>query len=204
MNDPEVRSILQNIPTIEVDYFGIESEELISVIHFDLNSRNNSIKSMYDLVISSHVLEHIWNHGAAFENFRLLLKGNALIWLNCPTSCHPHGSPYFYSAGYTAEYLSLNLGALGFSEIYATTYGSRRWVLFEHTFRRWPSRVEFENPLRFLFTSQPQGIMSKLKYLPQTVLSMLYSREITEDMKWGVQTLYLGRLKPNIDSVKHD
>jgi hypothetical protein len=107
--DPEVTLLTKLYPNANVTYLGIDNyggED--SWLYLDLN-KTATINYKYDLVVCSQVLEHIWDVSNALDLITELAKPNGFIWLNCPASNIAHGSPEFYSAGYSPDFLEINL-----------------------------------------------------------------------------------------------
>ena len=105
--EPELL-ILQDHYKLEVTHFGVEGIVEHGSIYLDLNDPPINIeiyKSGFDLVLCSQVLEHLWNVNSAFECFTFLLRQSGYLWVACPFSNFLHGSPAFYSAGYSPDLL---------------------------------------------------------------------------------------------------
>ena len=108
--DPEFIEVKRLFPNVEVDIFGIENSQNEIAFHFlDLNRDQIKDSDIYDLVLCSQVLEHVWNLENAFACLNALTKPAGYLWLACPASNMPHGSPDYYSAGYTCNFLANNL-----------------------------------------------------------------------------------------------
>lgn len=151
-NDPELRDLPEGST---VDYYGIEDTVGNSRFHYlDLNVFDGALPGRYDLVISSQVLEHLWNVQAAIENLTSMIRPGGLIWLACPASNFPHGSPEYYSAGYTPELLSRLLSAEGLQILSAGCLGSQRAYVWTHALRHWPSDQELAHPVRVPFMAR--------------------------------------------------
>ncbi len=131
-----------------ITFYGIESDESTNTKYLDLNlPQPNS--SQHDLVLCSQVLEHVYDVKQAIENLGYLVSQGGYIWIACPTSNYPHGSPEFFSAGYTPELVARLLAAQGFQILHAEKYGSARMHFFTHTLQYWPTRAVYDCPLRF-------------------------------------------------------
>ena len=114
--DPEVLEIKRISPTATLDFFGIENPHSdTNFTYLDLNDPIQNLKNKYDLVLCSQVLEHVWNIENTFNVLVSLVSKNGFIWFNCPASNMAHGSPAYYSAGYTAEFVAKNLESRGFA-----------------------------------------------------------------------------------------
>ena len=186
-SDPELE-VFAHRKNVTITYLGVEDPVGEEFIYFDLNEPNN-VQRKFDLVISSQVLEHVWDLGTAFSNLRNITKQNGLLWINCPTSNYAHGSPNYYSAGYTPEMISKNLEKIGFIILEQASFGSQRLYFLTHALQIWPSRLELNYPVFF-------GISRYwLKQLPLRLYSSLLSNEQNSDLKSGTESIVLGRLK---------
>jgi SAM-dependent methyltransferase len=186
-SDPELEDFAHR-KNITITYFGVEDPVGEEFIYLDLNELNN-FQRKFDLVISSQVLEHVWDLDTAFLNLRNLTKQNGLLWINCPTSNYAHGSPNYYSAGYTPEMISKNLEKIGFVILEQASFGSRRLYFLTHALQIWPSKSELSYPVFF-------GISKYwFKQLPLRFYSTLLSNEQSSDLKLATESIVLGRLK---------
>jgi SAM-dependent methyltransferase len=147
-NEPELLELLEIYPQATVTYLGIEQGlQDVPFLKLDLNIPSNSLPS-FDIVICAQVLEHIWNFENSMNNLaKILNPKNGLLWLNCPASNMVHGSPEFFSAGYSPDMLCRNLEAQGFEIILSDSIGTRRLYFFTHTLQYWPSRFELAHPV---------------------------------------------------------
>lgn len=134
-SDPEVKAIRLFIPNCQVTTFGIECAE----IYLDLNRASDDLGlQKFDLILCSQVFEHIWNHREASNTLLKLAKPNGLIWVSVPASNRPHGSPGYFTAGLTADFLNnlftlckghtLALGMFGTKRNYAATHSLPYWL----------------------------------------------------------------------------
>jgi hypothetical protein len=180
--DPEVGSIANLYPEAKFHFFNISNSCNDPNFHFlDINESPPKIDDLkFDLVLSSQVIEHIWNHKNYFEILVKFTKPSGLIWVNCPKSNMVHGSPNYFSAGFTASYLSQNLEHLGCEILVATELGNKRYYLGIHLSRYWQTREENEHPL-WNYNFQPGsylGVARKfLNDLPSRLFLSLVSRK---------------------------
>jgi SAM-dependent methyltransferase len=157
--DAEVAALRNFSSRIEFTTFGIEE----STRFLDLNCITDySGEDRFDLVLCSQVFEHIWNHLEAAKTLLRLAKPNGLIWVSAPASNRPHGSPEYFSAGFTAEFFdrvftlcrgrTLALGVFGTKRNYAATHSLPYWlsvsghrfpIFFGPTDRVWWKRIAF-------------------------------------------------------------
>ncbi|QWD92032.1 class I SAM-dependent methyltransferase [Polynucleobacter asymbioticus] len=144
-----------------VRVFGVEDYDY----YLDLNVGIND-PPHFDLIICNQVIEHIWNINSAFLTFKNMLKKEGLLWITCPCSNMAHGSPEFYSAGYTHTFLDRHASLVGLKKISSGSFGSARMYFFQHIMNRWPTASEFFGPISFFvqnFRSIPKrGMLHKI------------------------------------------
>ncbi len=135
----------------DLTHYGVEFDSRVKTELFDLNI-SQIVDKNYDLVLCSQVLEHVYDVKQAIENLAKLVRQGGFLWIACPASNYAHGSPEYFSAGYTPELIT-NLLPLGdFEVIFAEKYGSERMYFYTHTLQRWPTQREYKFPLRFKFS----------------------------------------------------
>lgn len=144
INEPE----LSVVSYIQVLYYGIQGDERMNMTHFDLNIPQ-VVDTQHDLVLCSQVLEHVYDVKQSIENLAKLVRKGGYLWIACPTSNYAHGSPEYFSAGYTPELITKLLMPLGFNIELSEKFGSERLYFFTHTLRYWPPKSEYYNPLKF-------------------------------------------------------
>lgn len=101
----------------------------------------------FDLVLSSQVLEHVWNHQNYFGWLSILSRPSAYLWVGCPTANRPHSSPDYFSAGFTDSYLSKNLQSRGLQVIDSGMIGSRRMYHAALVEELWLTVEQHEHPV---------------------------------------------------------
>jgi hypothetical protein len=198
-NDPEVFAINQSFPSAQFFYFGIDNSENDSnFTHLDLNQADHESSTKYDLVLCSQVLEHIWNLSNGFDQLVNLVSDDGYLWINCPASNMAHGSPEYYSAGYSPEYLKRNLSSRDHEVLVSGCIGSKRQYFMTHVLRFWPSSRELAHPV-FGYRFQPgtpQGIAWKLlREIPGRLLACLYSKQITSDIDFATESFVISKPK---------
>jgi SAM-dependent methyltransferase len=167
--DLEVSIVRKIFPSVEVSYFGIDNPHDDSNFGFlDLNILDPQEK-VYDLVLCSQVIEHVHNLENAFKNLRSLMNPiNGFIWLNCPASNIPHGSPDYFSAGYSKEFLSEIFDRNAIQTLSAGYFGS----------------------------STKLGVINKWrKEILWRFLSLPFSKEIRTDLPFATEVWALGTVK---------
>ena len=109
----------------QVTFYGIQDNEGVHTQDFDLN-QFQTISERHDLVLCSQVLEHVYDVKQAIENLAKLVRKGGYLWIACPASNYAHGSPEYFSAGYTPELITNLLAPLDFEIILAEKYRSKR------------------------------------------------------------------------------
>ena len=157
MREPELMYLEKMGLTLDVTLLGIDKESKF----LDLNVPGEALRfsEAFDFVICCQVLEHIWNLSAAIETIVDLTRKDGLIWINCPTSNHSHGSPEYFSAGYTSGMIRKHLEKKSIEVLAEGELGSERLYKMTHSQLFWPSSTEHRNP--FL-----RGIHLPLKLFP--------------------------------------
>ena len=185
--DPEVQVLLSHYPEVKIFYFGIEnSTQEENFTYFNLNVSQQHHHE-YDLVICSHVLEHLHNLEHCFRNLvKLLDKEKGLMWINCPARNFPHGSPEYYSAGYSKEFISKHLDRSGCTIIEAGYFGSARYNFTTQQLHFWSSESEHRHPiLKYNFKPGSKlGIINRLrKDIFWRAICLFLSSKIRTDLK---------------------
>jgi SAM-dependent methyltransferase len=193
--DPEVATVSRQFPDAEFHYFNINNSNEDSNFHtLDINKVTpQSIENMqFDIVVSSQVLEHIWNHHNYFKLLVAITKPRGLIWLNCPKSNMVHGSPDYFSAGFTASYLSRNLEHHGCEILLASEVGNRRYYLGIHFARYWQTLEENRHPLwKYRFAPGSfLGVLRKfIRNFPSRVLLSLVRLEDPSNNDFATESM---------------
>ena len=201
--DPEVALLVRLFPEAEFHFLNIINS--CNDINFHLLDLNESIpttiKNMrFDLVVSSQVLEHIWNHNNYFKTIVEITSPTGLIWVNCPKSNMEHGSPDYFSAGFTASYLSRNLELHGCEILLASEIGNRRYYLGIHVGRYWQTPEENRHPLwKYKFAPGSfLGVCKKfLKDFPSRTFLELIRLEDPTCKDFATETIVAARKRSN-------
>jgi SAM-dependent methyltransferase len=174
--------------SVQTTFLGIEPIPGKDFVFLDLNTFSE-LDRTFDLVICSQVLEHVWNHQAVFDNLAKLVKPGGLLWMGCPASNYPHGSPGYFSAGFTPEYLEKNLGQRYFELITGGTFGSSRYYFLTHALQIWGGKKMNAFPLFFGFS----------RFYPKEFFGRLYaltrSGRIRNDIRFATESFVLLRKK---------
>jgi hypothetical protein len=195
--EPELLELQRIYPNAEVTYLGIEQGfQDIPFVALDLNE-STDIRQAFDIVVCSQVLEHIWNLDNCMRIFSQLVSSEGgLLWVNCPTSNLVHGSPEYFSAGYSHAMITKNLENHNFEIILADSVGSRRLYFFTHALQYWPTKIELAHPL---LTYRPLRSYGK-RILPESLLGFfgrlyalfLSNRELSQS-QFDTETFVLAR-----------
>jgi hypothetical protein len=196
--DPEVIEIKRITPSAKIEYFGIENPfSDNNFTYLNLND-SNQILGKYDLVLCSQVLEHVWNIENTFSVLTSMASKNGFLWFNCPASNMAHGSPAYFSAGYTAEFVAENFKLRGFTIIESRHFGSKRYYFMTHALRLWATESEHLRPITS-YNFQPGtflGVTRKfLRDLPGRFISLFYSKNNLNSVDFATETLVLAQLK---------
>ena len=197
--DIEVSIAKATFPLVEISYFGIDNPHHDPNFSFlDLNILQNQEKA-FDLVLCSQVIEHVHHLENAFKNLRNLMDLNeGLIWLNCPASNMPHGSPDYYSAGYSKEYLDQIFQRNEIQTLKSGYFGSKRFYFLTHALHYWATQAEHLHPvLRYEFQPGTKlGVINKWrKEILWRFLSIPFSSKIRTDLNYATEVCALGKVK---------
>lgn len=178
--EPELSALIRKEATPPpITFFGIEQGPS-PFYYLDLNYETIEVPTQYDLVMCSQVLEHVFDVKVALLNLARLCRPGGYLWINCPGSCRAHGSPDFFSSGYSPQLILRLLDTVGvrFETVLAVNVGSARGSLYEHILRRWPDEREFNNPLVHQTAGQGgkmRSIGRWIKYFPQRLAAAMVS-----------------------------
>lgn len=149
--DPEVEIIKKYSNIQNITVFGIDPN---SDEYLDLNMRNSNKKyTEFDFILCSHVLEHIWNIKEFYLNIKSLCGDKTILFLSCPKSNMEHGSPEYYSSGYTVNFLEKNLDSINFRILKSGEVGSEVYYKSIHLLQDWLTEDEVINQYKFKSSS---------------------------------------------------
>jgi len=186
-DEPEIQ-LLQNLGIrMSTTTFGIDK----SNHYLDLNVIATEIPNVnYDLILFSQTLEHIWNHASAFANLSNIASPGTLLWVSCPASNRFHGSPDYFSAGFTPDYLERNLASFGFSVLASGNTGSVRNYLATHLLPYWLSPKAHFFPL--IFGAESYRFINRVALgfftFPIRLILILVPSRITENPRWVTES----------------
>jgi 2-polyprenyl-3-methyl-5-hydroxy-6-metoxy-1,4-benzoquinol methylase len=192
-SDLEVQAILHANPLASIKYFGIDSDPEIE--YLDLNTVDVALlNEEFDLVICSQVIEHIWNLTNFFQVLSKLTRKGGYLWISCPFSNIAHGSPEYYSAGYTPEFLVNNFDKEQWTKVIATQIGSKRNYVSTHMYASWLSEKELYHPI-LSYQFKPgtfHGVLWKLvRDFPGRIHLSMLDNQIVSKIRWATETFIM-------------
>ena len=195
--DAEVEILIKNFPNIEITYFGIDNPRNDRNFEFfDLNIQQDIDRS-FSLVLCSQVIEHVHNLEIAFRNItKLSLKKDGYVWINCPASNMPHGSPNYYAAGYSKELIQEYLLRNNQKIIESGYFGSKRYIFFTHSLHFWATKREHSHPI-IGYEFKPGSILGKLNKYRKEILwrfiSLFFSKKIRKSLDYASEVYVYSR-----------
>jgi len=195
INDPEVAILLRKFRNAKITFYGIDGPTPFEYLDVNTFTAENLIRK-YDLVLCSQVAEHIWNVNNFFILLESITKKGGYLWLSCPTSNIPHGSPDYFSAGYTPEFFANNLTAAKWDFLCLKTVGSKRNYFATHMLSSWLSKEELMRPvLKYRIKSGSYlGILRKLLMeMPGRFFLTFLKNDINSELRWATETYIFAR-----------
>jgi SAM-dependent methyltransferase len=194
--DPEVLILQKVHPGTKITYLGIDNYGNENPwLNLDLN-KPFELDESFDLVVCSQVIEHLWNLEESFKSLAALVSGAGYIWINCPASNIAHGSPEYFSAGYSPEYLQRNFERFGFDSLISGSLGSQRYYKATHLLRLWSTKLEHSNPV-FGYRISGKITLGKLREMisriPGRIMMATWNKNIVENIDYSTETYYFGR-----------
>ncbi len=191
VNDPEAVYLKSKFPNAEVTTYGIENSDF----YLDLNLINSIERTTGDVVLVSQVLEHIWCHDQFFRNLVKLTKVDGYIWIACPASNKVHGSPEYFSSGFTSAYLQNNLRNIDTEIIDTGFFGTKRLYLATHWIPGWLSVRAHKFPLLCAFNDLRfiARVILSLRYLGQLMVLSLTNPRPASNERWATEAWVLAR-----------
>lgn len=195
--DPELAILQSILKEHTVTYYGIDSD--YSFEYIDINiATPEKLTEQYDLVLCSQVIEHVWNVNNFFLLLDKLTRKNGFLWISAPYSNITHGSPDFFSSGYTPEFLSNNLGSNKWDFRCVGRIGTKRNYLATHVLGSWLSKEELEKPV-INYEIKPGTALGNLrKYIsefPGRLFLSCINNEISNNPRWSTESYVLARKK---------
>lgn len=198
VDEPEI-PILEKYFALDIDFIGIEPVTGENFHYLDLNTSNDSADNSlkYDLVLCNQVLEHLWNVPNAFLNISKLLLPGGLAWISCPFSNFFHGSPEFYSSGYSPDLIEKLGSYFNFKILDSGFSGSKRIYRTRHILNQWASDKQVNWPLFSYFGvsgSVLQKILYNFRIFPERILLALSSKTDQQNPYHAIETWALLQL----------
>jgi SAM-dependent methyltransferase len=191
-NEPEVLALKQLGISVDLTILGIDRD----MLQLDLNEVSlNNLDVEFDLILCSQVWEHVWNHQNAFLNLLSLMQSGTYLWIACPTSNRAHGSPEYFSAGFTSDYFENNLKALGLSIVSAGQVGTARNYRATHTLPSWLSVKEHRFPILNSFADfklYQRGFLF-FRYLFRNLELQIFSGKLTSETRLATESWVLAQ-----------
>jgi hypothetical protein len=157
-DEPELEIINKYTNIQNISVFGIDPQ---SDQYFDLNIRNKNKKyKHFDFIICSQVIEHIWNIGEFYLNIKSLCNVETILYLSCPKSNMEHGSPDYFSSGYSVKFLEKNLEKINFKILESGEVGSEVYYKSIHLLQDWWTEEEVSNQYKY----KSDSLRFKLKH----------------------------------------
>lgn len=144
-DEPELK--LLDINSENVDIFGISPEEIFLDVNTQSVSQN--YRGRYDLVLCTGVVEHIYNHDNLIKCLKDLTVSSGQIFFCFPISNMYHGSPDYFSPGFTTDYFIRYFERQGLLIENSGSLGGERIYFFTHTLNQWPNFKLYRRPLLF-------------------------------------------------------
>jgi hypothetical protein len=148
-DEPELK--LLDVDIENVDVFGISPGEIFLDVNTHLVPKDYQGK--YDLVLCSGVVEHIYNHENLIECLSNLTANSGLVFFCFPISNMYHGSPDYFSPGFTTDYFIKFFERKGLLIEDSGSLGGERIYFFTHTLNQWPNIKLYKSPFLFHMVS---------------------------------------------------
>ncbi len=191
VSDPEATYLKGKFPNARLATYGIENSDF----YLDLNLKSSTKIAPGDIVLVSQVLEHTWEHDRFFANIVNLTKIGGVVWIGCPASNKLHGSPDYYSSGFTSTYLQNNLKKFNTEIIDTGFFGTKRLYLATHWIPGWLSVRGHKYPLLYSFDGSPffKGVVLWLRYLGQLIVLSFTNPRPASNERWATESWVLAR-----------
>lgn len=189
-HEPEISILRQLVPDFELSILGVDN---LADTFLDLNTTNQSDSERYDLILCSQVMEHVWAHGNAFIQFQKLLSPGGYLWISCPASNRPHGSPDYFSAGFTSSFLINHAMQVNLNVQASGTCGSKRNYFAVHLLDNWLTPKGHRWPILFCFEAKSfwKQILLTIRYLPLIMMLHFVSKQLTTSTRYSTESWML-------------
>jgi SAM-dependent methyltransferase len=194
-DEPEISVLRDLLPSFELSILGVDN---LADTFFDLNTTNPSHSEKYDLILCSQVLEHIWEHSNAFIQFQKLLATGGHLWVSCPASNRPHGSPDYFSAGFTSSFLVNHAEQVNLTIRSSGTFGSKRNYFAVHLLNNWLTSNGHEWPILFCFEGKKywKQIVLTARYFSIIIMLHFVSKKLTTSPRYSTESWLLAYKGP--------
>jgi hypothetical protein len=167
--EPELSAFSGNS---SVTFFGISKGQSDDpFVYLDANDDPLELPSEYlnafDIVICNNVLEHLHNVSNGFANLCALVGFSGYLWVVVPNCTFRHGSPDYFSAGYSVDYLMMATKKNGLVVLDSGNFANIRQYRFEHLLGLWPTPGLLKYPL-FSYFPIAGSFYTKLLYQLKT------------------------------------
>ena len=188
-DEPEILALERLGFSLDVTIFGIDENNE----YLDMNKIfEEKFNLDFDLILCSQVWEHIWCHENAFRNILHVMPSGSHVWLACPTSNRAHAGPnfFYFSAGFTRNYLVNNLEYIGLSVIASGQLGTARFYRATHTMPVWLTVKSHMLPILNSFPAYKKGtrIALVVRYFFRNLELFLFSTKITSDDAYATES----------------
>lgn len=206
--EPELIALRHFGLEINLTIFGIDSD----AEYLDLNSINSKNWNFdFDLILCSQVMEHLWNHSAAFDTLKNLMNEKTHLWISCPSSNRPHGLNFYFSAGLTVDFLVNNMESRGLTVLGSGSIGTRRLYRAIHTQPSWLSVRGHVFPPLWSFEEHPYDkegrtyrIIFRIRYFLRNLDLLLFSKKITTDVRCATESWACAKLKSSEALIRYN
>lgn len=126
-NDPEIQYIKYNNISF-IDYESNKSNDLHTL----------ESKITYDFFMTNQTLEHTYDPCLILRKIYEIMEDDGLIYLNVPSLCPPHSTPFHHYNGFTPVGLGAIVQQAGFKILDIGFWGNKEYVTKLFTTNSWP------------------------------------------------------------------
>lgn len=192
LSEPELLALQKLGIDLSVSVLGVE---MSGESYLDLNIPMENVQRNFDIVICSQVLEHVWDLDSAFRNLNFLLGPNSLLWISSPASNRFHGSPEYFFAGFSEEFLRKMALKFEFKDVRTGSFGSHRNYLATHSLDIWLSPKGHRFPIFSAFDSKTLLIrlILTLRFFARLVYLSFMSGKLTSNPRYASESWLFAR-----------
>lgn len=133
-SDPE----LQYLNTDTITYFDYEKNK-----DYDLHSFQSN--ELFDFFMLNQTLEHTYDPCLVLRNIYNIMEYGGLIYINAPSLCPPHNTPFHYYNGFTPTGLGSIISQAGFKICDIGFWGNKDYVQYLFEYNDWPDYRKINN-----------------------------------------------------------